>query len=80
MLNVPRHFRNAVQPLIQTALGLDLSARAAWWRELRADCPSVARELEQLMATVPEFTRSTDIVNRTRESEPGSLEYLGLRC
>ncbi len=80
MLNLARHFRNAVQPLVHCALGLASDERAVWLRELRADCPSVASELERLM---PPALLSDVITNAThpeREIVPGSLEYLGLRC
>lgn len=49
MLNHTRHLHSALQPLLTSALALDPSDRQAWMDELHADCPTVARELEQLM-------------------------------
>lgn len=84
MLNIARHFKNAVQPLVRCALELGPSARGAWLNELRADCPSVARELERLMRPSLEASQTLNAglsaCDVTRDVVPGSLEHLGLRC
>ncbi len=80
MLNLARHFRNAVQPLVRCALELAPAERGVWLRELRAECPVVARELERLMQPALEATSAIDVETSAPAIVPGSLEHLGLRC
>lgn len=74
-----RHFRNALQPLVHCALGLNASERAMWLHELRADCPKVAQELERLLGTTVDWAAPNGGRPGTYEVAPGSPEHLGLR-
>jgi hypothetical protein len=78
MFNFTRHVGNAVQPLMHQMLDLDPSERGAWLTELRADCPTVARELERLMGPALETALSGDAATPVRDIVPGSPEHLGL--
>jgi hypothetical protein len=49
MFSLKRHVWNALQPLLNRALDLAPAERLAWLDELRADCPTLARELELLL-------------------------------
>ena len=80
MFNVTRHFRHALQPLVRCALDLDPSERLRWLNELRADCPTVAREMERLMQPTLQALSTFDATSTPRDVVPGSLEHLGLRC
>lgn len=80
MLNFARHFRNAIQPLVHCALDLAPAERGVWLRELRADCPSVARELERLMQSSLDASPTVEVEISVRHIVPGSPEHLGLRC
>lgn len=80
MLSLARLFRNALQPLVRCALDLDQSQRSAWLTELRADCPTVAREMERLMRPVLGSSSPDATSSSSRDVVPGSLEHLGLRC
>lgn len=80
MFNLARHFRNAVQPLVHCALELTPAERGAWLIELRADCPSVARELERLMHPALEKPLNSELEACAHDIVPGSLQHLGLRC
>ncbi len=80
MLNPTRHFSNAVQPLVHGALELTAAARGAWLNELRADCPSVARELERQMQPALEASSTIESEASAGAIVSGSLEHLGLRC
>lgn len=79
MFNLTRQFGNAVQPLMHHMLGLDPVERGAWLTELRADCPTVARELERLMGPTLESALSASAAIPVRRIVPGSPEHLGLR-
>lgn len=79
MLNLARHFRNAVQPLMHCALKLAPAERGVWLRELQAECPTVARELERLMQPALEASSTIDSAAGARAIVPGSPEHLGLR-
>lgn len=79
MFNLPRHFRVALQPLVSGALDLEPSERLRWLNELRADCPTVAREMERLMQPSTDSS-SFDATVAPRDFVRGSLEHLGLRC
>ncbi|WP_309673342.1 hypothetical protein [Gemmatimonas sp.] len=80
MFNLARHFRNAVQPLVHCALELAPAERGVWLRELRAECPAVALELERLMQPALEAAITNDSEASARAIVPGSLDHLGLRC
>lgn len=80
MFNVTGHFQNAIRPLCQRALALDASERAAWLEELRADCPTVARELERLIQPTLELSSACCATIATNRVVSGSPEHLGLRC
>lgn len=80
MFNVARHFRNALQPLVQRALELDELQRVAWLDDLRADCPGIVEELERLLRLALQASRPFDGDFTVSTVIPGSLEDLGLRC
>ncbi len=80
MFNLARHFQHALQPLCQRALDLDTATRVAWLNELRADCPTVARELERLIHPMLDACASSQATDTMCPVVPGSPEYLGLRC
>lgn len=80
MFNLTRHFRHAVQPLVRCALDLDPSERLRWLNELRAECPTVVREMERLMRPTLQALSTFDATSTPRDVVPGSLEHLGLRC
>ena len=44
-----RHYRAALQPLLDRVATLPLGERYSWLEELRTDCPSVTRDLEALL-------------------------------
>ncbi len=69
----PRPFSQALQPLVDRADELDCHERHAWLTELRRDCPTVASELERLLA--PRL-----MIDRLADAEPmHALDMLGLR-
>ncbi len=76
MFHFARHFRNALQPLVHSALALNVSERAVWLHELRVDCPTVALELERLIGTRID---ANGLGAAVYEVVPGSPEHLGLR-
>ena len=80
MFDVARHFRNALQPLVACALDLHVTERQAWLQELWIDCPTVARELAQLLGAPLESTVHGVAEDGTNTVIPGSPEHLGLRC
>lgn len=80
MFNLRRLFHSAIQPLCQCALDLDASEREAWLKELRADCPTVARELERLIQPVLDSSPAHRATCALVTIVPGSPEHLGLRC
>ncbi len=80
MFNFTRHLQSVIQPLCQRALELDASERRAWLDELRADCPTVARELERLIQPMLESSPAYHPRFATSVVVPGSPEHLGLRC
>jgi|GEM_PF-2935630 len=66
-------FSQALQPLVDRAEELDCRERQAWLTELRRDCPTVAKELEQLLS--PHL-----MMNWLEDAEPmHALDMLGLR-
>lgn len=66
-------FSRALQPLLDRAEALACHERCAWLAELRRDCPTVANELERLLA--PHLL--TDLF---ANAEPvHALDMLGLR-
>ena len=79
MFSLARHFQNALQPLVRRALDLHPSERLRWLNELRADCPTVAREIERLLPPTLESSAGFDMTSVPRDVVPGSLEYLDLR-
>jgi len=79
MFHVARHFRNALQPLVTCALDLNVTERQAWLQELRIDCPTVARELAQLLGAPLESTAHGGAADGANTVLPGSPEHLGLR-
>jgi hypothetical protein len=50
MSDLLRQIRAAIGPLLMTIDTLDTEARRQWLAELRADCPTVAREIERALA------------------------------
>jgi hypothetical protein len=79
MFHFARHFRNALQPLVHSALALTVSERAVWLDELRTDCPKVVLELERLLGTRGEGSASNGLGGGAYVVVPGSPEHLGLR-
>ena len=83
MFNFSRRLQSAIQPMCKRALELDASEREAWLEELRADCPTVARELERLLQPMlQQPLESHSAFGTTRATSmvaPGSPEHLGLR-
>jgi hypothetical protein len=79
MFNAARHFHQAVQPLLFTALALPSRQRAAWLEELRADCPTVARELDRLVCSSGAAPAEGALGDAERLIVRGSPEDLGLR-
>lgn len=49
MASYNRHYRAALQPLIDRACTLQGHARRRWLDDLRSDCPVVTRDLEALL-------------------------------
>ena len=43
-------FQQSLAPLVDRALTLDGAGLSAWLKELRADCPTVTREIERILA------------------------------
>lgn len=78
MFNFTRHFQAALQPLFERAQSLDRSQRSAWLAELRAECPTVAGELERML-TADRGPVDGAAVETQRVVAAGSLESLGLR-
>jgi len=78
MFRFTRHFQNALQPLANSALDLNASERQAWLHELRAECPTVAREIERLLGPMLAAAEG-DASVPTCTVVPGSPEHLSLR-
>lgn len=49
MPQLNRHYRDALQPLLDRARSYQPVSQQLWLDELRADCPIVARDLEALL-------------------------------
>ncbi len=49
MSQLNRHYRVALQPLLDRARSYQPVRQQLWLDELRADCPIVARDLEALL-------------------------------
>lgn len=49
MATFNRHYRAALQPLLDRVCTLQGDARRHWLEELRTDCPVVTRDLEALL-------------------------------
>jgi len=79
MFNFTRRLQSAIQPMCQRALELDAPEREAWLQELRADCPTVARELERLLRPMLESHPAHCTTLATSAVAPGSPEHFGLR-
>jgi len=77
MFHITRHFRKALQPLANSVLDLAAPERHTWLQALRADCPTVARELERVLGE-PLTTAHRDADGPGCGAESGSPEYLGL--
>ena len=80
MFNLSRYFQKAVQPLVFGALDRSPAERRAWLTELRADCPTVALEVERSLRQVLGSTHTSDDDVACCDIVPGSPEHLGLRC
>lgn len=78
MSHLKRHFRKALEPLAKSALDLNASELRAWLHELRADCPTVACELERLLASRLAAAERDTIVPACAVV-PGSPEHYSLR-
>ena len=52
MSRLNRHYRAALQPLLDRALALHVPGQRRWLDELRAECPTVVRDLEALLRDV----------------------------
>lgn len=57
MPRLNRHYRAALQPLLDRALALHMTGQRRWLDELRADCPTVVRDLEVLLRDLPPASR-----------------------
>jgi len=73
MIRQPQRLLNALHPLVDRAETLDSHERRAWLTELRRDCPTIAKELERLLA--PHLMQ-----DRLADAPPmHALDMLGLR-
>jgi len=78
MFTLKRHVWNVLQPLLNRALDLESAERLAWLADMRADCPTIVRELELLLR--PELDEAGRCsVAQLRDVVPGSPQSLGLR-
>ncbi len=78
MVTLKRHVWNALQPLLNRVLDLEPAERLAWFDEMRADCPTLVRELELLLRPeLDDAARRSALV--THGVVLGSPQSLGLR-
>lgn len=78
MFTLKRHVWNVLQPLLNRALDLESAERLAWLADMRADCPTIVRELELLLRPeLGEASRSS--AAPLHDALPGSPQSLGLR-
>jgi hypothetical protein len=77
MFTLKRHVWNVLQPLLNRALDLEPAERLAWLADMRADCPTIVRELELLLR--PELDEAAMPGRPVARRRPRSPQSLGLR-